>query len=155
MSRIGDAMRKADQASDHQPSEFGSEGGWLSGDGTASPAGLSADHDRMHPDIFQDLTDTPSAATVGESAVNAEVLDISAGGAVISTSADAVPGQRGQLRTLLDREPFTASVEVLRVEEGTRDGHVSRNRVGLSFWNLDENSRRTLQRFVKNDPKAR
>lgn len=87
--------------------------------------------------------------------IDAEVLDISAGGAMISTSVDAVPGQRGQLRALLDREPFTASVEVLRVDEGTRDDLGRRNRLGLSFGNLDENSRRTLQRFVRDDTKAR
>jgi hypothetical protein len=80
---------------------------------------------------------------------NAEVLDISSGGALISTPAHVSPGQRGQLRTLLEREPFSAIVEVLRVEAGTRSGGDRRNHVGLSFVSLDDNSRRTLSRFVK------
>ena len=74
---------------------------------------------------------------------------------MISAPADAKPGQRGQLRALLDREPFAASVEVLRVDEGTRDGLERRNRIGLSFVSMDDNSRRTLQRFVKDDSKPR
>ena len=50
---------------------------------------------------------------------------------MVSTPANLRPGQRCQLRTLLDREPFTAVVEVLRVEEGTRNGLVRRSHVGL------------------------
>jgi c-di-GMP-binding flagellar brake protein YcgR len=88
--------------------------------------------------------------------VDAEVVDLSAGGAMISTPAKLRVGQRCQLRALLDREPFTAVVEVLRVEEeGTRNGREGRHRVGLGFTNLDDNSRRTLQRFVKDDTKSR
>lgn len=86
---------------------------------------------------------------------HAEVIDISARGAMISTPASVVRGQRCQLHVLLDRDPFSATVEVLRVDEGTRGGGERRNRVGLSFVSLDDNSRRTLQRFVKNDGKAR
>ena len=86
--------------------------------------------------------------------VNAEVLDISAGGALVSTPAHVAPGHRCQLRTLLDREPFAAVVEVLRVDEGTRNGAERRNHVGLRFGGLDDHSRRTLQRFVKDDGKA-
>lgn len=86
--------------------------------------------------------------------VNAEVLDISAGGALVSTPAHVAPGHRCQLRTLLDREPFAALVEVLRVDEGTGNGLERRNHVGLRFGGLDDNSRRTLQRFVKDDGKA-
>lgn len=86
--------------------------------------------------------------------VHAEVLDISAGGALVSTPAHVAPGHRCQLRTLLDREPFSASVEVLRVEPGTKANLEPRSHVGLRFGVLDDNSRRTLQRFVKNDGKA-
>lgn len=87
--------------------------------------------------------------------VDAEVLDISAGGALVSTPAQLDRGHRCRFRTLLDREPFSASVEVLRVDEGTRNGLERRNHVGLRFGGLDDNSRRTLQRFVKDDGKAR
>ena len=81
--------------------------------------------------------------------VNAEILDISAGGALVSTPAQETKGHRCQLRGLLDREPFSALVEVLRVEEGTRNGLEQRYHLGLKFGGLDENSRRTLQRFVR------
>ncbi len=81
--------------------------------------------------------------------VNAEILDISAGGALVSTPAQETPGHRCQLRGLLDREPFSALVEVLRVDEGTRNGLEQRYHLGLKFGGLDENSRRTLQRFVR------
>lgn len=80
---------------------------------------------------------------------NAEVLDISSGGALISTPAHLAIGQRGQLRTLLEREPFSAIVEVLRVDVGTRAGAERRNHVGLGFVSLDDNSRKTLNRFVR------
>jgi hypothetical protein len=79
----------------------------------------------------------------------AEVLDISGGGALISTPGHVARGQRGQLRTLLDREPFSAIVEVMRVEPGTRGGLDTRDHVGLTFVSLDDNSRRTLNKFVK------
>jgi c-di-GMP-binding flagellar brake protein YcgR len=85
---------------------------------------------------------------------NAEVLDISGGGALISTPAHVARGQRGSLRTLLAREPFSAVVEVLRVDIGTRSGGERRNHVGLGFVSLDDNSRKNLQRFIK-DAKSR
>lgn len=105
---------------------------------------------RLHPRRRPDLDVVLTIPTV----INAEVLDISAGGALVSTPAHVAPGHRCQLRTLLDREPFSASVEVLRVEEGTRSGSERRYHVGLKFGGLDDNSRRTLQRFVRNDGKA-
>jgi c-di-GMP-binding flagellar brake protein YcgR len=97
----------------------------------------------------------PDLALTIPTVVNAEVIDISAGGAMVSTPAQVVPGHRCRFRTLLDREPFSASVEVLRVEEGTRNGFELRHHVGLRFGGLDDNSRRTLQRFVKKDGNAR
>ncbi len=97
----------------------------------------------------------PELAVTIPTVVNAEVIDISAGGAMVSTPAEVVPGHRCRFRTLLDREPFSASVEVLRVDEGTRNGSEPRHHVGLRFGVLDDNSRRTLQRFVKKDGIAR
>lgn len=81
--------------------------------------------------------------------VNAEVLDISPGGALLSTSTVIEPGERAHLRLLLDGEPFNTWVEVLRIQPGTMDGKETRHRVGVSFTALDDGSRRTLQRFVK------
>jgi hypothetical protein len=103
-------------------------------------------HPRRRPDVELVLT----IPTV----IDAEVLDISAGGALVSTPVYVAPGHRCQLRTLLDREPFSALVEVLRTEEGTRSGSERRYHVGLKFGGLDDNSRRTLQRFVKDDGKV-
>ena len=105
---------------------------------------------RLHPRRRPDLELVLTIPTV----INAEVLDISAGGALVSTPVHVAPGHRCQLRTLLDREPFAALVEVLRTEEGTRSGSERRYHVGLKFGGLDDNSRRTLQRFVKDDGKA-
>jgi hypothetical protein len=80
-----------------------------------------------------------------------EVLDISSGGAMLSTEVVLQVGQRAHLRTLLDREPFAARIEVLRASEGSAAGSGLRHRLGVLFTAFDENSRRVLQRFVKND----
>jgi len=85
--------------------------------------------------------------------VNTEVLDISSGGALMSTSAALEVGQRGRLRLLLDRQPFSAWVEVKRSEIGTQIGADHRFRVGASFTAVDGTSRRNLQKFVKEDAK--
>jgi hypothetical protein len=86
--------------------------------------------------------------------INTEVLDISSGGALMSTSAALHVGQRARLRMLLDREPFAAWIEVKRVELGTQIGDEHRFRVGASFTALDATSQRTLQKFVREDSKA-
>jgi c-di-GMP-binding flagellar brake protein YcgR len=83
--------------------------------------------------------------------VNAEVLDISAGGALVSTSAALHVTQRAQLRLLLDKEPFSGWIEVLRLEAGTEVGAEHRHRLGVAFTSLDDKSRRALVRFVKDD----
>lgn len=79
---------------------------------------------------------------------NAEVLDISSRGALISTNAALQIGQRAHLRILLHREPFSGWVEVRRLEMGTETGTEQRHRVGATFTALDDKSQRTLQRFV-------
>ena len=81
-----------------------------------------------------------------------EVLDISAGGALLSTGASLEVGHRAQLRTLLAGEPFTAWVQVERVGEGTFSGDGLRHRLGVTFSSLDDNGRKLLQRFAKNRP---
>jgi len=85
--------------------------------------------------------------------INAEVLDISNGGALLSASDPLDVGNRGHLRMLLDREPFNAWVEVRRIHPGTVTGREVRHRIGVSFTAVDAASRRTLQRFVRDDPK--
>jgi PilZ domain len=79
---------------------------------------------------------------------NADVLDLSVGGALISTSAALHPGQRAQLRVILDRQPFSAWVEVRRVETGTLGAEV-RIRAGASFTSLDKRSEVTLRQFLR------
>jgi hypothetical protein len=87
--------------------------------------------------------------------VDAQVVDISAAGALLSTSAALDVGQRAHLRVLLHREPFSAWMEVCRVESGTQQGPEHRQRLGVIFTSVDENSQRTLQRFLRDDAKER
>jgi len=86
--------------------------------------------------------------------VEAQVLDISAAGALVSTAGQLQPGERAHLRVLLGREPFSAWVEVRRLQPGTVVGEESRQHVAVSFVALDDTSRRTLQRFVKEDTRT-
>ena len=114
-------------------------------DSSEAPVGTGSIDRRKH----QRLRAPDDLLLTISTVVNAEILDISAGGALVSTPALETPGHRCQLRGLLDREPFSALVEVLRVSEGTRNGLEQRYHLGLKFGGLDENSRRTLQRFVR------
>jgi hypothetical protein len=86
--------------------------------------------------------------------VDAEVLDISSGGALISTENPIQIGERGHLRVLLDREPFNAWVLVRRVDAGTVRGAEVRFHAGVSFSAIDSTSRRSLQKFVRDDSRA-
>lgn len=76
-----------------------------------------------------------------------EVLDISQSGILFWCRAPLHVGQRAQIRTVLDRDPFTASIEIVRME---RDLHYTRNRqyFGARFVAIDETSQRNLQRFL-------
>lgn len=92
----------------------------------------------------------PSDLTFGVPIVReAEVLDLSVSGALVSMSAPISLGQRLQLRLLLGREPFQAWVEVRRLDHGTVTGRTNRVRAGVTFTSLDENSQRTLERFLR------
>jgi hypothetical protein len=84
--------------------------------------------------------------------VNAELLDLSAGGALLSTSASLQPGQRAQLRLILDHEPFSAWIEIKRVEAGTQDGQ-PRIRAAAAFTSIDGHSEVTLRHFLRDDPR--
>jgi hypothetical protein len=85
--------------------------------------------------------------------VDAEVLDLSAAGALLSTSAWLRPGQRAQLRVILDREPFSAWVEVKRIESGTQGGE-PRIRIGATFVAVDDHSESSLRHFLREDSKS-
>lgn len=83
--------------------------------------------------------------------VDAEVLDISSAGALISTAAPLQVSQRALLRTLLGGEPFSAWFEVRRIGDSTGRGSEIRHHFGVTFAPLQEQAQRTLQRFVKAD----
>ena len=117
------------------------------GDSHAAPSGYAGAERRRHPRVAAPDGVHLSVPIV----VNAEVLDISTGGALLSASDALDVGARGHLRMLLDREPFNAWVEVRRVHPGTVVGRDVRHRIGVSFTAVDEASRRTLQRFMRGD----
>jgi len=106
---------------------------------------LPHQHERRRHPRFVPGTDVRLSVPV---VANAEVLDISSEGALISTSAPLHDGQRAHLRILLQREPFSAWIEVRRLESGTAVGTEQRHRVGATFTVIDDNSQRTLQRFI-------
>ena len=112
-----------------------------------SPDGLQIER-RRHPRVSTDDQVHISLPVV----VNAEVLDISSAGALISTPTPLETGQRAHLRVLLGREPFSAWVEVCRVIPGTIVGREERYHLGVTFTSVDDTSRRTLQRFVRTEP---
>lgn len=83
-----------------------------------------------------------------------EVLDISSRGVLLSMATHVRVGQRAQVRFLLQREPFTAVVEAIRVDPGTQVGASRRFHVGAVFTSLDESAKRTLGRFLGDGKRA-
>jgi hypothetical protein len=77
-----------------------------------------------------------------------QVADISESGMLFWCGSALRVGQRVRFRVLLDREPFTASAEVVRTD-AERDPTRSRHCIGARFVALDENSARTLKRFLQ------
>jgi c-di-GMP-binding flagellar brake protein YcgR len=78
-----------------------------------------------------------------------EVADISQNGVLFWCRNPFHVGQRAQIRALLDREPFTASIEVVRLEQQEHSARTDRrHRVGARFVSVDDNSQRNLQRFL-------
>jgi PilZ domain len=82
-------------------------------------------------------------------AVDADLLDLSSGGALVSTTAPLKPGQRALLQIVLDREPFTAWLDVKRVDTGTQTSREHRYHVAGEFVGLDSKSIATLKRFLR------
>jgi hypothetical protein len=98
----------------------------------------------------------PRRALVGEEvrlevpvAVDADLLDLSSGGALVSTTAPLRPGQRALLQIVLDREPFTAWLDVKRVDTGTQTAREHRYHVAGEFVSLDTKSSAALKRFLR------
>jgi PilZ domain len=83
-----------------------------------------------------------------------ELVDISHTGLLFSCTGSLKVGQRAQVRVLLGREPFSASIEVVRIERETLvPRNAGRIRFGAIFTAVDENSQRNLQRFLRDESK--
>lgn len=78
------------------------------------------------------------------------LVEISMTGALLRTSHGPPVGERGELRTKLGDSTFAVQVEVRRVvlqsEPGDSPGRYS---LGVSFISLDADSRRSLERFLR------
>ena len=86
------------------------------------------------------------------STANGEVIDISATGALLSTTVPLNVGDRARLSLLVGRDPVSAWVRVIRCDEGTRSGGTVRYHLGVAFVSVDDNSRKALAKFVRHEP---
>jgi hypothetical protein len=85
-------------------------------------------------------------------ALTVRLVDISAGGVLLSSSQKMSIGQRARLHTTLGSDPFHAEVEVRRVSEGGLEGNGrGRYRIGAVFTVLDESSKRSVNHFLSGD----
>jgi c-di-GMP-binding flagellar brake protein YcgR len=85
-------------------------------------------------------------------ALTVRLVDISAGGVLLSSSQKMSIGQKARLHTTLGSDAFHAEVEVRRVAEGGLEGNGrGRYRIGAVFTALDEASRRSVQHFLSGD----
>jgi hypothetical protein len=85
-------------------------------------------------------------------ALTVRLVDISAGGVLLSSSQKLNIGQRARLRTTLGTDPFNVEVEVRRVAEGSLDGNGrGRFRVGAVFTALDEAANRSVSHFLSGE----
>ena len=85
-------------------------------------------------------------------ALTVRLVDISAGGVLLSSSQKLNIGQRARLRTTLGTDPFNVEIEVRRVADGSLDGNGrGRYRVGAVFTALDEIANRSVSHFLSGD----
>jgi c-di-GMP-binding flagellar brake protein YcgR len=85
-------------------------------------------------------------------ALTVRLVDISAGGVLLTSSQQMSIGQRARLHTTLGSEPFNVEVEVRRVVDGSLEGNGrGRYRVGAAFATLDEASSRSVNHFLSGD----
>jgi c-di-GMP-binding flagellar brake protein YcgR len=75
------------------------------------------------------------------------VVDISQSGVLVSCDAPLPVGVRGQLRTGLAAAPFAPEVVVERQDE--RAAADRQTRLGSKFSAMDEQSRRSLEQFLR------
>jgi hypothetical protein len=85
-------------------------------------------------------------------ALTVRLVDISAGGVLLSSSQKLNIGQRARLRTTLGADPFNVEIEVRRVAEGGPEGNGrGRYRVGAIFTALDEIANRSVSHFLSGE----
>ena len=85
-------------------------------------------------------------------ALTVRLVDISAGGVLLSSSQKMNIGQRARLRTTLGADPFNAEIEVRRVADGSQDGSGrGRYRLGAVFTSLDEAAARSVNHFLSGE----
>ena len=85
-------------------------------------------------------------------ALTVRLVDISAGGILLSSSRPMTIGQRARLRTTLGTDPFNAEIEVRRVSEGGAEGNGrGRFRVGAVFTALDDMANRSVSHFLSGE----
>lgn len=85
-------------------------------------------------------------------ALTVRLVDISAGGVLLSSSQKMAIGQRARLHTTLGADPFNVEVEVRRLAAGSLESNGrGRYRIGAVFTTLDEASGRSVNRFLSGD----
>ncbi len=94
-----------------------------------------------------------SDETVGlPAALTVRLVDISAGGVLLSSPQKMRVGQRAHLRTTLGADPFSVDLEVRRVAGSGPEGAAHGNyRIGAVFTGLDEASSRSVHHFLSGD----
>jgi hypothetical protein len=96
---------------------------------------------RRHPRVEPNSTVRLSMPVVHD----VKVLDVSRSGVLFSTLSALAIGQRAQIRTIIDRQPFAATVEVVRADRvAGPDGRCFAAR----FAALDEANRARLDAFL-------
>jgi hypothetical protein len=81
-----------------------------------------------------------------------QLLDISLGGVLMSSTRPFEVGQRGQFRAVLGDERVAARVQVVREELPSQAGQQGPVKCAAAFVALDEASRRSLEKFLRYRP---
>lgn len=80
-----------------------------------------------------------------------QLLDISQSGVLLSAGQRLPVGRRAQLRTRIGVEPLTAQVEVRRVASSPRTNRSEVVRLGAEFVELDADSRKKIEQFLRTE----
>ncbi len=110
------------------------------------------------PDVFLERRREPRVPVSGPSSLGVplsatvRLVDISAGGVLLTTTQPMAVGQRARLQTTLGTDPLSVEIEVRRVSEAGREGNGrGRYRIGAVFTALDEASSRNVHHFLSGD----